>query len=276
MGSIADPSFADLNELGPGEYEDVAEQRRQLLGQDISIHMDADDEDGETAELRAMLEARRQSGQTGDLTDITDGEPTFLFRIPERSRLSLAPSVPRAPQDQIVEDEFEDIEPDVLGGAEVDYDDVPSDAGEYELDEAPLREDFVPLPDDDHHHHHQGQAEPAPKKMHKRLTKELKVSRYGIDYPSFPPSVVKRLANTFSRSYGGSGKLNKDTLAAIQQATDWFFEQVSEDLASYADHAGRKTIEEADVVTLMKRYDFPYVIAITTLCLFHMCTGSAC
>jgi histone H3/H4 len=32
---------------------------------------------------------------------------------------------------------------------------------------------------------------------------------------------------------------------------------VSDDLGAYAKHAGRKTIEESDVVTLMKRYVFP-------------------
>jgi histone H3/H4 len=253
MGSFADPSFADLNDLGPGEFEDVTEQRRQLLDQDMSIHLDADDEDGETTELRAMLEARRQSGQTGDLTELTDGEPTFLFRIPERSRHSLAPPVPRTPQDQVEDDEddYEDIEPDVAGGAEMEYEDGGSDAGDYGVDDMPLRDGSVLLAADEGVGE---RVETATKKTHKRLAKEVKISRFGIEYPSFPPSVVKRLASTFSRSYGGSGKLNKETLAAVQQATDWFFEQVSEDMASYADHAGRKTIEEADMITLMKRY----------------------
>jgi len=48
-------------------------------------------------------------------------------------------------------------------------------------------------------------------------------------------------------------KLNKETLNAIMQASDWFFEQVSDDLEAYSKHAGRKTIEESDVVTLMAR-----------------------
>jgi hypothetical protein len=37
------------------------------------------------------------------------------------------------------------------------------------------------------------------------------------------------------------------------QASDWFFEQLGEDLQAYAKHAGRKTIDESDVLTLMKR-----------------------
>jgi histone H3/H4 len=84
-------------------------------------------------------------------------------------------------------------------------------------------------------------------------TKELKISRHGLPYPSLPSSVVKRIATTFSRSYTGSSKLSKETLLAIEQASDWFFEQVSEDVAMYSDHAGRRTIEESDVVTLMGR-----------------------
>jgi histone H3/H4 len=54
-------------------------------------------------------------------------------------------------------------------------------------------------------------------------------------------------------SGNGNVKLNKDTLEAIMQASDWFFEQVGDDLGAYAQHAGRKTIDENDVVTLMKR-----------------------
>lgn len=257
MGSFVDPSFADLNELAPGEYEDVTEQRGQLLDQDMSMHVDDADDDGEIAELRAMLEARRQFEQTGDSTEMTDGEPTFLFRIPERSRLSLAPPVPRTPDGQVAdedEDDYEDIgDEDAVAGAEVDYDDdAAMEVGGFNIDDEPQREALVPLPDDEAHAN--VTTTTKTKALHKRLLKEVKVSRYGTEYPPFPPAVVKRLANTFSRQYGGSGKLSKYTLAAIQQASDWFFEQVSEDLADYATHAGRKTIEEADVITLMKRY----------------------
>lgn len=52
---------------------------------------------------------------------------------------------------------------------------------------------------------------------------------------------------------GAKTKINKEALAAIEQASEWFFEQASEDLATYAKHAGRKTIDESDVMTLMRR-----------------------
>ncbi|KAI1436967.1 centromere kinetochore component CENP-T-domain-containing protein [Xylaria sp. CBS 124048] len=93
----------------------------------------------------------------------------------------------------------------------------------------------------------------APNKITKRKAGK-KISRHGIEYPSLPPSVVKRLATTCAKSAGvGKGKISPDTLGAIMQATDWFFEQLGDDLAAYAGHAGRKTIDESDMITLMRR-----------------------
>lgn len=88
--------------------------------------------------------------------------------------------------------------------------------------------------------------------------KKFKISKHGIQYPSLPAGVVKKLATTFARTSGNSKvKINKETLDAIMQASDWFFEQVSDDLGAYAQHAGRKTIDESDIVTLMGRYVSP-------------------
>ncbi|KAJ2969974.1 hypothetical protein NUW58_g9837 [Xylaria curta] len=83
--------------------------------------------------------------------------------------------------------------------------------------------------------------------------KGKKISRYGIEYPSLPASVVKRLATTCAKTAGSKGKINPDTLDAIMQATDWFFEQLGDDLSAYAKHAGRKTIDESDMITIMRR-----------------------
>jgi histone H3/H4 len=99
--------------------------------------------------------------------------------------------------------------------------------------------------------------------------KMVKVSKHGIQYPSLPAGVVKKLATTFARTSGNSkAKINKATLDAIMQATDWFFEQVSDDLAAYADHAGRKTIDESDIVTLMTRYYSPAKARLTCILTF--------
>ncbi|KAI1824997.1 hypothetical protein F4861DRAFT_218693 [Xylaria intraflava] len=93
----------------------------------------------------------------------------------------------------------------------------------------------------------------APHKVTKTKSGK-KISRHSIEYPSLPPSVVKRLAMTCAKSAGaGKGKISPDTLNVIMQATDWFFEQLGDDLSAYANHAGRKTIDESDMITLMKR-----------------------
>jgi histone H3/H4 len=87
----------------------------------------------------------------------------------------------------------------------------------------------------------------------KRKKKGVKLSRHGVEYPSLPPAVIKRLAQTFARSSGIKSQISSDTLAALTQASDWFLEQVSDDLAAYAKHAGRKTIDDSDMLTLMRR-----------------------
>jgi histone H3/H4 len=185
------------------------------------------------------MESRRRSDASGlfesGASPETEGEPTFVFRIPERRRDTL-------PQPNFQPDD--DIQDEVDATAAAGYDDDWSDAAEQETAE-PLRAESIPPAEIE--------SRPKAKMRAARVRKELKVSRFGIEYPSMPPTVIKRLASTFSRSYGGSGKLNKETIDSISQASDWFFEQISEDLSSYADHAGRKTIEESDVITLMKR-----------------------
>lgn len=85
-------------------------------------------------------------------------------------------------------------------------------------------------------------------------TKEKKLSRHGIPVPNLPAGVVKKLATRFAHSRAGTkSKINKAALGAIEQASSWYFEQVSQDLAAYSKHAGRKTIDESDVTTLMRR-----------------------
>jgi len=84
--------------------------------------------------------------------------------------------------------------------------------------------------------------------------KTTKLSKHGIEYPSLPQGVVKRLATTFAKNSGSKGKITSDTLQAIMQASDWFFEQLGDDLEAYSNHAHRKTIDESDMLTLMRRY----------------------
>jgi len=87
-----------------------------------------------------------------------------------------------------------------------------------------------------------------------RVPKPLKTSRRGIPYPSLPIGVIKSLSSTFARSAGlKKTNMSKEILEAIVDASDWFFEQLGEDLGTYAGHAGRRTIDDKDISTVMKR-----------------------
>ncbi|MCJ1383256.1 hypothetical protein MMC17_006369 [Xylographa soralifera] len=79
-----------------------------------------------------------------------------------------------------------------------------------------------------------------------------KTSRHGITYPRVPESVVNKYSTSLAKS-----KIKKDTLSAIMKASDWFLEQVGTDLGAYAKHAGRKTVDETDVVVLLRRHVLP-------------------
>lgn len=98
--------------------------------------------------------------------------------------------------------------------------------------------------------------------------KKNRISRHGIEYPSLPPAFVKKVAQTALQSSGLSNpRISADTLTALTQASDWFFEQLGDDLGAYAQHAKRKTVEESDVVTLMRRFVYlGYLISFPTSC----------
>jgi histone H3/H4 len=93
----------------------------------------------------------------------------------------------------------------------------------------------------------------APNRAPRR--KKLKLTRKGNTIPSLPSSLVKRVAiDSMTRMGKKRPTIYRESLAALEQATDWFFEQMGEDLEAYSDHAKRKKrIDDADAITLMKR-----------------------
>lgn len=108
---------------------------------------------------------------------------------------------------------------------------------------APAAEDELGLP--------QQIGKSKPKKP-----KFLAVSRRGISYSPLPARVVKTVASRFQRLYaqqGGKATIKGDTLVALMEASNEFFEQFGYDLKAYAQHAKRKKIDESDVTTTMKR-----------------------
>lgn len=96
---------------------------------------------------------------------------------------------------------------------------------------------------------------PAPKSTPRaRTCKAAKVSRYGISYKSLPIGITKSVATLFARSVGKKkARLNKETMNAILEAGNKFFEQLGDDLGDLASHAGRKTIDASDVIAIMQR-----------------------
>ncbi|KAI1919813.1 hypothetical protein LOZ03_000725 [Ophidiomyces ophidiicola] len=87
-----------------------------------------------------------------------------------------------------------------------------------------------------------------------KTKKTLKLSKHGTPVPTLPRGIIKRLATRFARtSSAGKTKIPKESLAALERATEWFFEQTSEDLTAYSKHSNRKTIDESDIIALMRR-----------------------
>jgi histone H3/H4 len=219
----------------------------------------------ETATLRDLdLDRRRISLTAGRDSDIRppalvgdDTENTFVFTVPQRELQDeqLPDGLHKPPSS----DDNEDYDLDKVDGMEVEEPEEPGDADEP--DEADEPEPTSSRPEDAvvqmslqdiTHQSIDASVIEVQKTVRK---KKVRVSKHGVQYPSLPAGVVKKLATTYARTSGnGKAKISKDTLDAIMQASDWFFEQASDDLGAYAKHAGRKTIDESDIVTLMKRF----------------------
>ncbi|KAH5688708.1 hypothetical protein HBI23_028580 [Parastagonospora nodorum] len=272
--------FADLSDLGAVEEEfeidgTFINRRDGLLDQTIN---EALDEDDTTTQIRALTGRRdgRPSdvdlGVFGDAEDDND-EPTFRFNIPERIR---APQREEPTEEQDFEDALEDALPtfanddeellqpegdeqdEVTAALNGDVTSEPpgiqgweSEPGLNDADLAQYREEESAM---DRSLQTQSPERPAAaKQANVRKAKELRISQRGLEYPSFPAASVKKLALGFMKSQGSKGQLNKESLNALVKVTDDFFEQIGIDLAAYAQHGGRKMIEESDVIALMKR-----------------------
>ena len=85
--------------------------------------------------------------------------------------------------------------------------------------------------------------------------KKLKLTKHGVAIPALPSSLIKRLAvESITRRGKRKPTVDKASLKALEQATEWFFEQVGEDLEAYSNHARRKKrVDTSDVLTLMRR-----------------------
>lgn len=275
-----------MNELGMGDLQgEVPDSSFIGQGGDDSFpDMDDDQDitipDERTETIRGAFLGQGRSGRVSlasRTSDIRapdaandDTETTFVMAVPQRDRSSgirdrssgiRAPEVDEASEhDSIEEDEDEDEENEDEEGEDVNSD-VDGDVdGDVEMEDASV---LVSETGQTSANQRSAARAPAPigketpAKAVRRRPKEkvVKLSKHGIEYKSLPAGVVKKMATTFAKTSGsGKTKISKDMLEAIMQASDWFFEQVSADLGVYAEHAGRKTIDESDVTTLLQRY----------------------
>jgi histone H3/H4 len=91
--------------------------------------------------------------------------------------------------------------------------------------------------------------------VHRPRRKRVKLTRHGIAIPALPSKLVKRIAiESMTRQGQRKPTIDRASLKALEQATEWFFEQIGEDLEAYSNHAGRtKRVDASDVVTLIRR-----------------------
>lgn len=269
--------FADLSELGAVEEEYEIDgtfiNRRAdgILDQTIDEELD---EDNTTTQIRALTGRRDGRPSDVDLGVFGEGEddteePTFRFLIPERIR---AP-VREVTQDEGVNQDLDDGIPDIESMPVLADDDLEEELaaldGEDDTDGGgAMGWESDPIVDDDADlaayreevsaldrslQSQSPQRSVAAQQHSRRKARELRISQRGLEYPSFPAAPVKKLALGFMKSQGSKAQLSKDALAALVKTTDDFFEQIGIDLAAYAQHGGRKVIEESDVTALMKR-----------------------
>ena len=175
----------------------------------------------------------------GETEDLRRFNLDFSFPTPE---------APAEPQEELVGEDYEDFVLDTGGSG------IASPLASDQDTGAGAETAQADQPD----RPAQRSASPRPEPhgiVRAKQRKEKKLSRHGIPVPNLPPGIVKNLATRFSRSSKGANtRLSKDTLTAVEQATEWFFEQASDDVATYSKHAGRKTIDESDIIALMRRW----------------------
>lgn len=88
-----------------------------------------------------------------------------------------------------------------------------------------------------------------------RRKRRVKMTKHGTLVPSLPSSLIKKIATEVHVRNGRRKPVfGPEHTKALEQATEWFFEQVGEDLAAYSSHGRRKRrIDSEDVFLLMRR-----------------------
>lgn len=82
----------------------------------------------------------------------------------------------------------------------------------------------------------------------KTVPKRLKTSQKKPREPQMPSSLIKEIFRHFVKM-----PVTRDAFKVVEKCSERFFQQLSNDLEAYTHHAGRKTVEAADLEVLMRR-----------------------
>ncbi|NXA08386.1 CENPT protein, partial [Sapayoa aenigma] len=82
----------------------------------------------------------------------------------------------------------------------------------------------------------------------KPVPKKLRTSQRKPCEPQVARSLIKEIFSHFVKM-----PVTRDAFKIVERCTEKYFKQLSDDLEAYTNHAGRKTVEKADLEVLMRR-----------------------
>ncbi|NXR71998.1 CENPT protein, partial [Pycnonotus jocosus] len=82
----------------------------------------------------------------------------------------------------------------------------------------------------------------------KTVPKRLGTSQRKPHEPQVPRSLIKEIFRHFVKM-----PVTREAFKIVEKCSERYFKQLSDDLEAYAHHAGRKTVETADLEVLMRR-----------------------
>ncbi|NXN90679.1 CENPT protein, partial [Bombycilla garrulus] len=82
----------------------------------------------------------------------------------------------------------------------------------------------------------------------KTVLKRLGASQRKLCEPQLPRSLIKDTFRHFAKM-----PITRDAFKIVEKCSEKYFKQLSDDLEAYTQHAGRKTVEAADLEILMRR-----------------------
>ncbi|KAF4952087.1 hypothetical protein FSARC_12719 [Fusarium sarcochroum] len=262
-GSFGSVRESDYFNNDPTE-DDIGQQSDFFPGLLEDLQRRADEDDLSLGQIDADQTRRMTEGRGSDfnfqIPDVPDEQTVFQMSDPADDVQRTSPIVDQSVAEARGE-EAQDPALDVVFGSDSDPGgaEFPMDGWDYDDggvdDHSSINEPLEPVwePTTTAAVHYMPADNRLPRGL-KANKKRKRISQHGIEYPALPPAFVKRVAQTALQSSGLSNqRLSAETLDALIQSSEWFFEQLGDDLGAYADHAKRKTIEESDVFTLMKR-----------------------